>query len=179
MVPTATPPGDEFHATGPRESGWHETDRATRSRHAQWRQVYDLIRSHATNLALFKLTKVTGQIASYKEHIGRSKGEARVVELANRRSCAWIQCSDARKAGNMPVRIAVDRDLIDAADPAARCAGNEQRIRVVILECKTTIVRLHSNRVADADQRVVRIERRSDRGLCCAKGIGQLTSGYG
>ena len=36
---------------------------------------------HATNLALFKLI---GRIASYKKHIGRSKGEARVVVLANR-----------------------------------------------------------------------------------------------
>src|SRR5262249_6389094 len=143
-------PGDEFHATCPGESWRHETDRATRPCHAQWLQVYDLIRCHTANLALFKLTKLIGKIASYKEHIGRSKGEARVVELPDRRSYAWIQCSDAVKANDMPVRIAVDRDLIDSADLAARRAGNKQRIRVVILECKTTVVCLHANRVADA-----------------------------
>ena len=81
MVPTATAPGDEFHATGPRESGRHETDRATGARHAEWREIYYLIGRQATNLALFKLI---GRIASYKKHIGRSKGEARVVVLANR-----------------------------------------------------------------------------------------------
>ena len=90
MIPTATAPGDEFHAARPRESWRHETDRATRARHAQWRQVYDLVRAHATNLALFKLTKLIGEIASYKEHIVRSKDEARVVVLANRRLCTRI-----------------------------------------------------------------------------------------
>ena len=168
VVPTVVALGNDFHAACPGESGRHETDRATGARHAEWREIYYLIRGDAANLTLFKLI---GRIASYKEHIVRSKGDASIVVLANRRSCARIQCSVAGKTSDMPVPVAGDCDLIDAADRAVRCAANEQRIRIVILECKTTVGAWHSRQRAEVEERVVRIERRSDRGNVVPSGL--------
>src|SRR4029078_1433887 len=151
VIPTTAAPGEQFHTTRPGESWRHETNRAARARHAQWRQVYDLVRAHTTNLALFKLTKLISEIASYKEHIVRSKGEARVIVLSNGRFCTRIICSAAGKTGDMPAGVAGNSDLIDVSDRASSCAANEQRIWIVILKRKTAVVGLNSGHQAQAD----------------------------
>src|ERR1044072_8514777 len=82
VVPVAARKRGELHATGARESLGHKSKRAYRRSKAERREVSKLVHAGAARLALFDF--IVG-IASSKEDVARSKGDAAVVVLANAR----------------------------------------------------------------------------------------------
>ena len=80
-------------------------------------EVCYLVWIGTTRLTLFQLIV---RKASYKEHILRSKDEASVVVLTDRRVCSRIHRGRTGKAGDMTVQIARDSDLINAAVRSVR-----------------------------------------------------------